>query len=60
MGFTGGPGEEKGWQYQILRSLPEIKRTDQQGLVSLPRVDTTLDALSLSRSFSTLDLKSGY
>ena len=60
MGFTGGPGEEKGWRYQILRSLPEIKRTDQQGLVSLPQVDTTLDALSLSSSFSTLDLKSGY
>ena len=26
----------------------------------LPRVDTTLDALSGSSSFSTLDLKSGY
>ena len=34
MGFTGGPGEEKGWRYQILHGLPQIKRTDQEGLVS--------------------------
>ena len=33
MGFTGGPGEEKGWWYPILHGLPEIKRTDQEGLV---------------------------
>lgn len=39
------------------RKLKELTKKDSY---PLPRVDTTLDALSGSSWFSTLDLKSGY
>lgn len=60
MGFTGSPGEEKGWWYPILCGLLEIKRTDTKDSYPFPRVDTTLNALSGLSWFCTLDLKSGY
>ena len=57
MGFPGGPGEEKGWHYLILRGLPEIKQTDQEGLV--PSTTGRHNSRCLIW-FPTLDLKSGY
>lgn len=60
MGFTGGPHKKKDGGTIFIVDCRKLNELTKKDSYPLPRVDTTLDALSGLSWFSTLDLKSGY
>lgn len=60
MVIISGPRKEEGWHNQVLcdyRKLNEVSRKDSYPLT---RTDDTLNMLTSSKWFSTLDLKNSY
>ena len=55
--LTRGPGQKEGPDLDALHWLKAIAKQDKY---LLPRINKSLDALSDSKLFSTLDMLSGY
>ena len=59
MGITYRPSAEEGWEGAFLRRLP-LNSVTRKDAYPIPRIDDTIDTLSGSKFFTTLDLASGY
>ena len=51
---------KKRWLDKVLRNYCKLNDLTKKDSYPLPRIDSTLDELTGSTWFSTLDLKSGY
>ena len=60
MVFTSGTGTKEDGSKRFCVDYRKLNEVTKRDSYPLPRVDTTLDAVSVSNWFSTLDLKSGY